>query len=209
MANKSPISLVIADDHAMILLGFEQAISYENDLSLLATASTGEEAIAAYKKLKPDVLLVDYRMPQGEGTTVTEEVLKFDPDATVLIHSAFDEEELAWNAVQVGVSGYLIKESDVTATLDAIRKVAAGETYFPPSIEKKIKAREKRQPLTERELEVLQLLSIGLGNQQIRDHLVISEATVRYHVSNILRKLDAYDRTHAVVKAARRGLINF
>jgi len=150
MVNESPISLVIADDHAMILLGFEQAISYENDLSLLATASTGEEAIAAYKKLKPDVLLVDYRMPQGEGTTVTEEVLKFDPDATVLIHSAFDEEELAWNAVQVGVSGYLIKESDVTATLDAIRKVAAGETYFPPSIEKKIKAREKRQPLTEK-----------------------------------------------------------
>jgi len=153
-------------------------------------------------------MLVDYRMPQGEGTEVAEAVLKFDPDATVLIHSAFDEEELAWNAVQVGVRGYLIKESDVTITLDAIRHVAAGETYFPAAIAKKIKAREKRSPLTEREREVLQLLSVGLGNQQIRDHLEITEATVRYHVSNILKKLDAYDRTHAVVKAARRGLIN-
>ena len=205
----SPASLVVADDHVMMRLGIENAVSNRKDLKLLASVSTGHEAIESYQEKQPDVLLLDYRLPDMDGPEVARAVLKEDPDAAILIYSAYEGEEDIWKAAQMGIRGYLPKRLDISVVFDAITKVAAGETFFPEEVSGKIKAREARSDLSKREQQVLELLSVGMSNKQMTTHLSISEATIRHHVSHILEKMKAGDRTHAVVKAARRGLIRF
>ena len=180
------VTLTVADDHVMVRPGIENAVSNRSDLRLVDSVGTGKEAITSYQEERPDVLLLDYRLPDMNGPEVAQEILKIDPDAAILIHSAYEGEEDIWKATQTGIRGYLPKRLDISLVFDAIRLVAEGETFFPEDVSDKIQAREGRKDLSKREQQVLELLSVGMSNKQMTSYLSISEATVRHHVSNIL-----------------------
>lgn len=202
-----PIRILIADDHEMILRGLADGFRADNDFTVVGAAITGHKVIELYKIERPDVVLLDYRLPGKDGDQITEELLKVDPEAKVLMFSSFDWEEDIWRSVIAGALGYVTKTSRLAKLHEAVRTVARGERYLPLEILAKLQAREQRAKFTGRELETLTLLAKGFGNQAIAAELRITEATVKTHVSRILRKMDANDRTHAVVKAVERGMV--
>lgn len=161
-----------------------------------------------YRQLNPDVVTMDYQMPGENEVVCTKRLLAEDPDAKVILISIFDSEENIWNAVQAGVKGYLTKRAgDVKVLVDAIREVASGGEYFPAVIAKKLDRRSESKSLIEREMQALKLLADGRGSKEICDDLDISMPTLKFHIKHIREKLDAVDRTDAVVKAFRRGVL--
>ncbi len=202
------IRVLIADDHEMVLRGLADGIQTHPDFELAGEVSTGPDAIEAYKEKMPDVVLLDFRMPGANGDHVTEEIIAFDAEAKVIMLTSYEWEEDIWRAVIAGALGYLPKSCHMDEIYKGIREVAKGNRYFPPNILQKIEAREKRETLTAREEQVLMLLAGGFSNKEIMGHLNLSTGTVRTHVSSILVKLNANDRTHAVVKAVRRGMVH-
>ncbi len=202
------IRVLIADDHEMVLRGLADGIGPHPDFELAGEVSTGPDAVAAYKEQKPDVVLLDFRMPGANGDQVTEEIVAFDPEAKIIMLTSYEWEEDIWRAVIAGALGYIPKSCHMDEIYQCIVEVAAGKRYFPPNIMQKIEAREKRETLTAREQQVLSLLAGGFSNKEIMTHLSLSTGTVRTHVSSILAKLNANDRTHAVVKAVRRGMVH-
>jgi len=205
----NPIRLIVADDHVMVRLGLEQSISKQDDIELIASYRNGADTVKGYCRLMPDVLLLDYRLPDHDGIEIIERISQVDPRAKIVVYSAYEGEECIWRALEAGARGYVPKSSDISVTLRAIRNVAAGQAFLPEDVTAKIQSRSDRRALSSREHEVLELLAKGMCNKEIMECLSISASTVRHHVSNVLAKLDAFDRTHAVVKAARRGLIFF
>ncbi len=201
------ILIYLADDHEMIRIGLTNILSDYPDLEVLATFERGCDLISRYQRERADVILLDFRMPGRNGYKVLADLISIDPSARVIMLSAFEEEENIWCTVSAGAAGYLSKSSSSSEIHDAIVAVAQGDQYFPPAIQQKIEIREGRMNLTAREKDVLQLMAIGMSNKMIMEHLTLSMPTVKTHVSNILIKLEANDRTHAVAKAIRRGLI--
>ncbi|VGO23496.1 response regulator [Pontiella sulfatireligans] len=201
--------ILIVDDNAMLRFGLIGAIGHEEGLEVVGEAASGSEAFDLYKKLKPDVVTMDYKMPGMNGVECTRQILAEFPDARIILFSVFETEEDIWKSVKAGVKGYLTKNAGaVEDVMEAIYEVAGGGTYFPALIAEKIEARKLQEELTPRELEVLQLLGEGKSNKDIIEHFDISLSTVKHHITNIREKLGATDRTQAVVIAYKKGILH-
>jgi NarL family two-component system response regulator LiaR len=209
-----PIRVLIADDHAVVREGLVALIGTEPGMAVIGQAADGVEAVAEARRLQPDVILMDLIMPRLDGIGAINQIRAGQPDARILVLTSFAEDDQVFGAIKAGAQGYLLKEASPAELLQAIRDVHAGESALHPAIARKVIRELSRppdlpptqEPLTERELEVLALVARGLSNQEVADELVISERTVRTHVSNILDKLHLANRTQAALYALREGI---
>jgi DNA-binding NarL/FixJ family response regulator len=208
------IRVLIADDHAIVREGLRGLIDTEPGIVLVGEATNGEEAVRMARTLQPDVILLDLVMPRKDGIAAIADLKAQTPDVRVLVLTSFADDDKVFGAIKTGALGYLLKDSAPHEVLQAIREVARGEASLHPTIARKL-IRELNQParlpstdepLTEREIEVLVLVAKGLSNQEIADRFVISERTVRTHVSSILAKLHLASRTQAALYALREGI---
>ncbi|MDZ8117798.1 response regulator transcription factor [Pontiella agarivorans] len=202
------ISVMIVDDNGLLRVGLKDIISDEGDMTTVAEAATGEEAVGLYSECHPDVVTMDYRMPDLDGLEASKRILSQFPDAKILFLSTYEGEEDIWNAWQTGVAGYLSKADAYEHIIEAIREAAEGRSYFPAAIARKLEARKGQASLTPRELEVLKLIVAGNSNKEIMGELDLSASTVRVHVSNVLEKLGVLDRTQAAIAAVKRGIVH-
>jgi two-component system, NarL family, response regulator LiaR len=207
------IHIFIADDHTIVRSGIRALLETIDDLEVIGEAADGQQAVTAVLRLRPDVTLMDLEMPILDGITAIEQIMAQWPEARILVLTSFATDDRVFPAVKAGALGYLLKDSGPEALVDAIRQVYRGESSLHPKIARKLVQELSRpasqppttDPLTPREAEVLQLVAQGLNNQEIADKLVIGEATVRSHVSNILSKLHLASRTQAALYALREG----
>ena len=202
------IRILVADDHAVVRMGLVGLIHHEPDLEMVGEAEDGRQALEAVRRMQPDILLTDLRMPEMDGVALTEVVCREHPATRVIILSTYEGEEEIHQALEAGARGYLLKKDTLgDDALKAIRAVHAGQRYIPVPVAAILAERLHRSELTAREVEVLQAIATGLSNKRIGDRLGISEGTVKIHVTNILGKLGAADRTEAVTTAIRRGIV--
>jgi two-component system, NarL family, response regulator LiaR len=208
------IRILIADDHAIVREGLRALLATEPDLELVAEATDGIQAVDKARAFKPDVILLDLMMPRMDGVEAITEIKKDWQEARILVLTSFSDDEKVFSAIRSGALGYLLKDSSPQDLLHAIHTVANGEGFLSPTIASKVmreinqppKLPPTKDPLTERENEILQLVAQGLTNDQIAEKLVVSERTVRTHVSNILAKLQLANRTQAALYALKEGL---
>ncbi len=213
------IRLLLVDDQALFREGLRTLLSLHEDLQVVGEAGNGLEALAAADALHPDVVLMDLRMPVLDGVAATRRLLAAHPASRVIVVTTFDDDELVFDGLRAGAVGYLLKDVSSDKLVEAIRAAARGESFLQPSIAAKVLAEFNRlersavpppplaEPLSERELEILRLLAAGDSNKEIAAALFIAEGTVKNHVTNILGKLDARDRTQAALRARELGLI--
>ena len=214
MNDKQIIKVLVVDDHAIIRKGIRAVLELVPDIELVGEAENGIQAVELEGKLHPDVILMDLMMPEMDGIAAIKEIKKQQPKARILVLTNFAGEEMIFPAIKSGAVGYHLKDSSPETLIEAIRQVSQGVASLHPSIAKKVldelhnsgKQKLSDEPLTHRELEVLRRLAQGHENKEIADELVISEATVRTHVSNILGKLHLASRTQAALYALREGL---
>jgi DNA-binding NarL/FixJ family response regulator len=204
---KKKIRLLIADDHVLIREGLAATIGRQRDMLVVSQAANGREAVELWKKCRPDIALVDLRMPEGNGVAVIREIRDFDPSARIIIQTTYDTDEEIYQAIRGGAKGYLLKDAPLEDLFDSIRKVHAGETCIPPALGAKLASRMSGEALTGREIDVLKLLARGRSNKEIGTDLFISETTVKTHVRSIFSKLNVESRTEAIASANKRGLI--
>ena len=212
------IRLVIADDQALVRAGLRLILEAEDDLDVVAEAADGEEAIAVIAASRPDVVLMDVRMPRTDGITATRRLRAEQPDAPpVLMLTTFEDDEVLWGAIESGAAGFLLKDSPADDLVTAIRTTAAGGSWLDPRVTPRLLARLRAAPrvdsevlerLTSRELEVLAMMARGHTNTEIADGLYVSERTVKSHVTSIFVKLEARDRAAAILLAYRSGLVD-
>lgn len=208
------IRVLVADDQAIIRKGIRALLSTYPDIEVVGEAQSGPEAVEAAARLQPDVILMDLVMPGGDGVEAIRQITAARPDARVLVLTSFATDDKVFPAIKAGALGYLLKDSEPEELERAIHQVYRGESSLHPTIAYMLlqelagppRGRPTEEPLTEREVEVLQLVARGCSNREIGESLVISEATVRTHVSNILAKLHLASRTQAALYALRRGL---
>jgi DNA-binding NarL/FixJ family response regulator len=206
-ARAKKIGVLIADDHSTFLAGLTSIIDMEDDMLVIAQAADGRNAVELWQKHRPSVTLLDLRMPLLDGVGVIDEIRRRDPSARIVILTTYDSDNDIYRAIKAGAKGYLLKDARREELLDCIRKVNRGETCIPQTLMQKLVTGIRSEPLTERELEVLQLLAHGKSNKEIGSRLFISEFTVKGHLSNIFAKLKVLRRTEAVAAASRLGLI--
>lgn len=227
MISQEVIKIVLIDDHKLFREGVKRILSFEPAFDVVAEADDGRDAKEIVEKYNPDIVLMDINMPETNGIEATKELLQNNPDLKVIILSIHDDENYVTHALQSGAQGYLLKEMDTDSLMEAIKVVHDGGSYLHPKVthnlvqeyrrlaknsqtRNSIADIEYRKPLhllTKRECQVLQLLSEGQSNRKIAETLVISEKTVKNHVSNILQKMNVNDRTQAVVTAIRNGWV--
>ena len=208
------IRILIADDHAIVRKGLHTLISSEPGMDVVGEATDGVEAVLRARALQPDVILLDLVMPRQDGVEAIIEIKKADPEARILVLTSFAEEEKVFAAIKAGALGYLLKDSSPEQLLQAIHAVHGGESSLHPTIALKVIRELNRpsdlpptkEPLTEREVDVLKLVARGLTNQEIAEDLVISQRTVGNHIGSILSKLHLANRTQAALYALRQGL---
>ncbi len=203
---------MIVDDHAVVRSGLAAFLAAYDDLELVGEAASGAEAIALVEKLRPDVILMDLVMPDMDGAMATRAIRDRHPNIQVVVLTSFPEENLVTRALQAGAISYMLKNASAEELVEAIRKAYAGRSTLAPEaaqalIHRTTRADRLGHDLTNREREVLALMSRGLSNVEIAERLVISHSTVKFHVSNILSKLQATSRTEAVALAIEHGLI--
>jgi len=201
------IRLLIADDHALILEGLVATIGRQDDMTVVAKASNGREAVELWNTHRPDVSLLDLRMPMLNGVGVIKELRDLDVAARVIVHTTYDTDEEIYQAISAGAKAYLLKDAPLGELLDTIRKVHAGQTCIPPALAAKLVSRMSGEALTSREVDVLKLLARGRSNKEIGTDLFISETTVKSHMRSIFAKLNVMSRTEAIAAANQRGLI--
>lgn len=209
------IKILIADDHLIIRQGLRLILETESDFEFAGEASDGNEAISLCKKLKPDVVLMDLRMPHMDGLTAIEKLQVEQPEIAVVILTTFNEDELLFRGLQAGARGYLLKDTDRTTLFNTIRAAARGETLLKPEImarllsQKNVAKNKSHEPmnLTDRELEVLESVAHGERSKEIASHLGIAERTVKAHLASIYNKLGVDSRAAAIAVAAEKGLL--
>jgi DNA-binding NarL/FixJ family response regulator len=201
------LKIMLVDDHYLVRMGLRSIIALEPDMTVCAEASTGEQARALYRTHRPDVTLMDLRLPGINGSETVHEIRMEFPDARIVMISTYVGDEEIYGALQAGAMAYLVKSVQREELTAAIRKAAAGQRHIPPEVAARLADRVTRSQLSGRELEVLRLLVGGRRNREIAGALVISEGTVKLHVSSILGKLGAADRTEAVTRALQRGIV--
>ncbi len=206
MAN-AEISVLVVDDHPVVRDGLSAIISDEPDMKIAGDVGTGAEAISAYFSLKPAVVLMDLLLPDMHGSDAIYRICSRATDARIIVLTTVGGDEEIYRALEAGARGYLLKDMVRRELIQAIREVHQGRRYIPPQIGARIADSLPRADLTPREIEVLQLIATGLRNKEVAYKLDVSEATVNAHVKHILSKLNASDRTHAVLVALRRGVI--
>lgn len=207
---------MITDDHSLIREGLKQLLELEGDFQVIAEACDGIECMEKLKEKIPDVLLLDINMPRMNGLEVLQKIKDEKIDVKILVLTVHNEVEYLLKAVDIGINGYLLKDSESSELKKAILSVVDGEDYIQPSLIPVLNAKmidrdmdsEKIEKLTKRELEVLKLLAVGMYNKGVADELHISERTVKNHVSSIFKKIDVSDRTQAAVFAIRNNLIS-
>jgi two-component system, NarL family, response regulator len=207
-SHESPITVVIADDHPVILEGLTKILKSQRDIRVVASAADGEEVTKLYYQFLPDVLILDLRLPKKDGLQVLNELAACgNSKPRVIIMTTFDCEEAIFTTVRAGAKGYLVKAADPQEIREAVRRVAKGETFFPSEVGLKLAKSIASPRLSKREMGVLEGLASGKGNREIGHALDISEGTIKFHVKSILRKLDVIGRAEAVAVATRRGII--
>ena len=213
---QTPISVLIVDDHVIVRKGTRALLDRIPDFEVVGEAGNGKEAIAQAKALQPDVILMDLMMPEMDGIEAIGQITASRPDSRILALTSFTADDKLFPAIKAGALGYMLKDADPEELIRAIHQVHRGEPSLNPSMARKVLQELGRpqtappapgpDPLTERELEVLQLVAKGLTNQQMAEQLTIAEVTIRTHVSNILSKLHLANRVQATLYALREGL---
>ena len=221
------INVLLVDDQTLIRQGIRLLLEIETDIQVVGQAANGVEALQQVELLHPDVVLMDVRMPEMDGVAATHEIGTRFPEVKVIILTTFEDDETVFEGLKAGARGYLLKDISSEEMASAVRKVAAGEALIEPRLTRKVLAEFSRLasagerpaptaspasalpvPLTERELEVLKALARGLSNREIAGQLVITEGTVKNHVSSLIDKLGVRDRTQAILKGQELGLIS-
>ena len=209
MSESAEITVLLADDHEVVREGLRLALLRSAQIRVVGEASDGETAVALAERRRPDVVVMDLRMPGMDGIEATEEIIRIMPDAKVLIFTAYSERALLQRGLESGARGYILKEAPHETLLRAIEKVAAGETFVDPALIPSLATgRDGQEILTQREREILQLLADGMSNADVAQQLFISQETVKSHVRHILAKLEAETRTQAVAIALREAMID-
>lgn len=210
MANSTErtIRVLCADDHPLVRKGIVAILANEPDIELVAEAATGSAAVELFRQHRPDVTLMDLRMPELDGIGAIKEIRREFPDARIIALTSYDGDQDIYRALEAGVRGYLLKEMVHTEVLNAIRNVAAGKMLVAREVVERIAGYVPQEALTTREIEVLELVARGLANKEIAAQLNLASGTVKIHVQNILGKLEAADRTQAVTIALQRGILH-
>jgi DNA-binding NarL/FixJ family response regulator len=209
MNDSEMIRVLIADDHYIVRMGLIALINAEPDMEVVAEADNGTEALELFAKLRPDIALLDSRMPGKSGVQTATEIRSRFPAARILILSAFDGVEDIHRAFEAGVQGYVLKKKPSgEKVIKALRSVAAGKKWIPEEVVTQLVSRKASEELTARELQILKEIAKGLANKQVAEVLNITEYTVKDHLKHILAKLHASDRTEAVTTALQRGIIH-
>lgn len=203
----SPIRILVVDDHFMVRMGLSSSLNVESDMEVIAEAGSGEAALEAYRKHRPNLVLMDVRLPGMNGPDAVAAILHDFPDAHILMLSTHSGEEEIYRSIQAGARGYILKSAMREELLRAIRDVHNGKRYLDHAVAPLLAERLSHRSLTSRELEVLKMVAKGLGNKEIAGTLNIAEVTVKLHVSHVLEKLNVKDRTEAATVAVKRGII--
>jgi len=201
------ISVLVADDHVTVREGLAAMVGRQADMIVVGEAVNGRDAVEQWRKHRPDVSLLDLRMPILDGVAAIDEIRRQDPSARIIVLTTFDTDNEISGAIKAGAKGYLLKDAQREELLECIRKVHAGDMCIPPSLIAKLAAGISHEALTGRELEVLALLARGKSNKEIGKNLYISVTTVKSHLRSIFTKLNVLSRTEAITVASRRGLV--
>jgi DNA-binding NarL/FixJ family response regulator len=204
----TPIRVLCADDHPLVRKGIASILANETDVLLVGEAGGGQEAVELFRKLKPDVVLMDLRMPEMNGIEATRIIRAEAPETKIIALTSYDGDQDIYRAIEAGVRGYILKEMVHTEVLRAIRTVHAGKRLMPAEVAERLSEYFPQMALTPREVEVLRLVAKGMANKEIAHQLGTASGTIKMHIQNILAKLDAADRTHAVTIALERGILH-
>jgi DNA-binding NarL/FixJ family response regulator len=202
------IRILCVDDHPLVRKGIASILANEADMELVAEAGNGREAVTLFKELKPDVVLMDLRMPEVDGTSATRLIRQEAPDARIIALTSYDGDQDIYRALEAGVRGYILKEMVHTEVVRAIRTVHSGKRLMPQEVAERLSEYFPQVALTPREVEVLGCVAKGMANKEIATRLGTASGTVKMHIQNILAKLGASDRTHAVTIAMERGILH-
>jgi len=206
-SDSAPIRILVMDDHPLLREGIAALINGQTDMKLVAEASNGQEALTRYRLHRPDVTLMDLQMPTMSGIETIIAIRDESPNARIIVLTTYGGDVQVVRALKAGASGYVLKGHVHKALLDTIRAVHAGQKRISPEVAAELADHAGEEELTAREIAVLRLIALGNANKEIAAQLRISDETVKSHVTNILEKLGAHDRTHAVTTALRRGII--
>jgi DNA-binding NarL/FixJ family response regulator len=202
------IRIMLVDDHPAFRKGMAALIESEPDLIVVAQTGDGREALQIYRETKPDVVLMDLRLPGMGGVEAIMAIRKESPDARVIVLTTFDTDEDIYRAIQSGAKSFLLKDTPDDELSATIRAVHAGQQVLPPKVADRLAVRQRRADMSEREMEVLQLLIKGRSNKEISSSLFVSEDTVKAHLKHLFSKLGVHDRTEAAISAIRHGIVH-
>ncbi|MEO8100694.1 MAG: response regulator transcription factor [Acidobacteriota bacterium] len=208
MSAEPLVRVLCVDDHPLVRKGIAAIIANEPSLQLVGEAGNGREAVEKFRELLPDVVLMDLRMPEMDGIEATKQIRQLSPDAKIIALTSYDGDQDIYKAIEAGVRGYILKEMVHTKVIDAIHTVYSGKRLMPQEVAERLSEYFPQVALTPREIEVLKYVARGLANKEIAHQLGTASGTVKMHVQNILAKLGAADRTHAVTIALERGILH-
>lgn len=208
MSQSTTIRVLIVDDHAIVRKGLATIINRDPEMTVIAQAEDGQQAIDAFREYQPDVTLMDLRMPKMAGVEAIMAICAEFKQARIAVLTTYDGDEDIYRGLQAGAQGYLLKDAKSGELLNAIRAIHNGQKYIPPEVGAKLLQRISNPELSERELKVLRLMAQGMSNQEIGTALSIGESTVKSHVNRIFSKLGVSDRTQAVITAVKRGIVS-
>jgi two-component system NarL family response regulator len=202
------IRIMVVDDHFVVRIGVTESISLETDMSVDIEASNGQQAITRFREQKPDIVLMDLKLPDMSGIEVTNAICREFPDASIIMLSTHNNEEDIYRSIQAGAKTYILKAAPREELIETIRAIHDGEHRISPAIGARLAERARHTELTTRELDVLKLVAEGKSNKEIGSALDLAEITVKIHVGRILAKLEVNDRTQAAMTALRRGILS-